>query len=142
MKTFKNKITITGLNLSYAIEQIEAKGIPLFDVVKVDQKTLTFCTYAKDCSKVVAYLKKKCYNISNIDKIGSSLFFFNLKRHFISIFILFLFIFALCIVGTTCTKIVVYGPTDLIDVAYKTLNDYGKLKGTFKKNISLYSKKW
>ncbi|MBR5250991.1 MAG: sporulation protein YqfD, partial [Clostridia bacterium] len=137
MKAFKNKITITGLNLSRVVQEIESMGIALFDIFKPDSKTLTFCTYAKDCSKVVAYLKKKCYNISNIDKIGSNLFFFNLKRHFVSISILFLFVFTLSYLGSTCTKIVVYGPTDLVEVAYKTLDDYGKLKGAFKKNISL-----
>jgi len=137
MKAFKNKITITGLNLSRVVQEIESMGIPLFDIFNPNPKTLTFCTYAKDCSKVVAYLKKKCYNISNIDKIGSSMFFFKLKRHFISIFILFLFVLALCYVSTTCTKIVVYGPTDLIDLAYQALDDYGKLKGALKKDISL-----
>ena len=58
MKAFKNKITITGLNLSRVVQEIESMGIALFDIFKPDSKTLTFCTYAKDCSKVVAYLKK------------------------------------------------------------------------------------
>ena len=140
MKNYlKKRFTIEGLNLSRAVCELQNMGVEMFDITFCDVKRLTFTTYVKDCDKVVAYLEKKCYNITNIEKIGvlSSVAF--LKTHLLSICMLFITIFVLCIIGTRCTDIIIYAPQDVCEEVEQTLKEMGVVKGISKKEISFDS---
>jgi len=65
----KSLIKIEGLNLDYIIKKIVSNNIFIWQVKKVDNKTLNFVTYKKNLSKLFDLLSNKCYNISVVDRV-------------------------------------------------------------------------
>ena len=135
----KTKLVIEGLNLQRAIYDLQARGIELFDITKNAPKSLSFCIKRKDCDKVVAYLKKKCYNIKTKNNVGVSACQDFIKKHLVA-----LIIFAIClltakITGLTCQQIVVIAPESVYDKVYSAIESAGVTKGKAKNKISLDS---
>lgn len=135
----KTKIEIEGLNLQRAIYDLQAKGIELFDIAQINPKTLSFCIRRKDCDKVVAYLKKKCYNIKIKDNVGVSAWLNFIKKHLIALIIFTICLLTAKIVGSTCQQIVVIAPQSVCDRVYSAIEAAGVTKGTAKGKISLDS---
>ena len=136
----KTKLVIEGLNLQRAIYDLQARGIELFDITQNAPKSLSFCIKRKDCDKVVAYLKKKCYNIKTKNNVGVSACQDFIKKHLVA-----LIIFAIClltakITGLTCQQIVVIAPESVYDKVYSAIESAGVTKGKAKNKISLLHK--
>lgn len=135
-KLFKKRFTIEDLNLSRLVCDLQNLGVELFDVSFCSAKTLTFSCYNKDCHKVVAYLEKKCYNVTNIEKIGVLSFVDTIKKHFVTAVIFFLLTIFLCVKSNFCSEIIIYAPQEISQQVEQAIADTGVSKGTLKKKIS------
>lgn len=136
-KIFKKRFIVEGLNLSRAITELQKEGVDLFEIKFLSQKRITFCSYVKDCDKVVAYLEKKCYNITNIEKMGVFLPYDFFKRHLVSLLMIFLCITALGITGNFCVFVEIHAPDGIVDKVAQAVEDAGVTKGVSKRKISL-----
>ena len=133
----KTKLFVEGLNLNDVAKCLSASGFCVSDMHFEGKNRLCFCVYDKDCKKVLAYLKKKCYNVKVIGRVGFGSLSDFFKKH-IAAFVLMVACLFFCILSSNfCGKVSVTADDDIRDAVVAAAYDYGAKKGVKMSNISL-----
>lgn len=101
------KITFEGLNLNRTVLALSQKYV-LYNVER-NGRNCQITVDAKVFRQAVAFLKERCYNITNIQKIGWNSAFYFVKGHFLLPIFAVLAIFALFFASNICLKVEVSG---------------------------------
>ena len=68
------KLKIKGTNFANLLNLLQKQNIPLKNIKRQDSTTFVLNVKAKHCSKLVAILKEKCYNVIEQKSTASSVF--------------------------------------------------------------------
>lgn len=68
------KLKIKGTNFANLLNLLQKQNIPLKNIKRQDSTTFVLKVKAKHCSKLVAILKEKCYNVIEQKSTASSVF--------------------------------------------------------------------
>lgn len=101
------EISFEGLNLNRTVLALSQKYV-LYNVVK-SGRNCQITVDAKVFRQAVAFLKERCYNITNIQKIGWNSALYFVKRHFLLPIFAVLSILALFFASNFCWKVEVSG---------------------------------
>ncbi len=133
----KVRLEAEGLNLCRALIEIEKVGVELFDVGFVEKKRITFCVKRKDCAKVVAYLKKKCYNVKIIGGVGLYGFLKSVKKHALAFIFVFVAVASAFFLGGVCLDVEINAPQDMTEDIVEALAEIGVKRGCAMRSVNL-----
>ena len=122
------KITFEGLNVSRFVAQLTAKGTSILSVER-QGKVWTIEVPAHSAKHILALLREKCYNITNIDYIGASAAVKFVKNRFVLPIVCLLCVALLLISSQFCFRIEIVGDFET-DVVKTALSNAGVGIGT------------
>lgn len=101
------RITFEGLNLARTICAL-SQNFSLFDVSRRGREC-RITLNSTDLSKVVAFLGERCYNVTDIQKIGWNFVLFFMKKHFLLPVFCLLAVLSLFVSSNFCWEVQVCG---------------------------------
>ncbi len=125
----KTTLVLEGLNLKSALKMLVEKGCTVFDIKEHNKKKLSFSVLYIDYPKVVAYLTEKCYTVEKINHYGFAGVIDSIKKHWIAVAVLTVFLCVLAFFSTLCFDVVIDADSGVYEKVNQAINNAGVKKG-------------